>query len=70
MSLQALLWFSNVIFRQPKIAVLSTGNELQDPKEGEALRAGHIRDSNKTTLLALLQEHGFSAIDMGIASDE
>lgn len=58
------------ILRCPKVAVLSTGNELQDPKEGEPLKAGHIRDSNKTTLLALLQEHGFSAIDMGIAPDE
>lgn len=58
------------VYRCPKVAVLSTGNELQDPKEGEPLKAGHIRDSNKTTLLALLQEHGFSAIDMGIAPDE
>lgn len=54
----------------PKVAVLSTGNELQDPKEGEPLKAGHIRDSNKTTLMALLQEHGYSSVDMGIAADE
>lgn len=58
------------VFRPPKVALLSTGNELQDPKEGEPLKAGHIRDSNKTTLLALLQEHGFTAVDMGIAPDE
>lgn len=61
---------SVLVYRSPKVAVLSTGNELQDPKEGEPLKAGHIRDSNKTTLLALLQQHGFSAVDMGIAPDE
>lgn len=53
---------------KPRVSVLSTGNELQLP--GETPIYGKIRDSNKTTLLALLEENGFSAYDSGIAPDE
>jgi len=52
----------------PKVAVLSTGNELQEP--GESLKPGHIRDSNKTTLITLLQSKGFEAKDAGVAKDD
>ena len=61
---------SVLVYRIPTVAVLSTGNELQDPKEGESLKPGHIRDSNKTTLMALLKQHGYPTMDMGIAVDE
>jgi molybdopterin biosynthesis enzyme len=47
---------------------MSTGNELQLPDETP--QPGKIRDSNKTTLMALLEENGFSAYDRGIVSDE
>jgi molybdopterin biosynthesis enzyme len=50
------------------VSLLSTGNEIQEP--GMPLETGCIRDSNKTTLLSLLKEHGFSALDLGIARDE
>merc|ERR1719300_2130570 len=52
----------------PSVAVLSTGNELQEP--GESLQPGHIRDSNKTTLISLLKSRGFEAKDAGVAKDD
>ena len=52
----------------PAVAVLSTGNELQEP--GEELRPGHIRDSNKATLLGLLGSRGVAARDAGVAKDD
>ncbi|XP_068200311.1 gephyrin [Palaemon carinicauda] len=57
-----------LVIAKPIVAVMSTGNELQEP--GEPLKEGHIRDSNKTTLIALLKQHNFPFIDAGIARDE
>ena len=37
---------------------------------GETLRPGQIYDSNRSTLLASLNERGFPAADIGIASDD
>lgn len=56
------------VYRLPRVAVLSTGNEIVAP--GSALKLGQIRDSNKTTLVALLEKNGFPAHDAGIARDE
>ena len=53
---------------QPVVTVISTGNEIQPP--GETLLPGHVRDSNKTTLLSLLQSGGVTARDGGIAKDD
>lgn len=53
---------------RPRVAVLSTGNELVS--SGEALRHGEIRDTNRPTLLALLREAGFTPIDVGVVRDE
>jgi len=52
----------------PRVAVLSTGNELADPS-AVALKPGQVYDSNRSTLLAVLKEQGFPAIDMGIIMD-
>ena len=57
-----------LVSKLPRISVLSTGNEIQEP--GEALEPGQIRDSNKTTLLALLASNGVTAADAGIAKDD
>ncbi|XP_068623468.1 gephyrin [Battus philenor] len=54
---------------RPKVAILSTGNELQDPSE-TVLKPAHIRDSNQTMLKALLMEHGYTSECMGVARDE
>jgi molybdopterin molybdotransferase len=48
--------------------VLSTGDELVD--EARDLKPGEIRDANRTTLLALLRQSGFGAVDLGIARDD
>jgi molybdopterin molybdotransferase len=55
------------VHRRPKVGVLSTGDELVT---SGALAAGQIRDSNRPTLLALLRESGFDAVDLGIARDD
>lgn len=55
------------VFQKPKVAVLSTGNEVVNP--GEDTSAGQIRDSNKIALKSLIRTHGFEALDLGIAAD-
>lgn len=37
---------------------------------GEPLRAGKIRDSNRTALIAQLKEAGVAAVDLGVAPDK
>ena len=54
--------------RLPRVGILSTGNELQNP--GEKLKPGHVYDSNKTTLMAILKSSGYNPIDLGIVTDE
>ena len=44
------------VFVRPRVAILSTGNEIADP--GAALQPGQIYDINKYTLSAIVQEHG------------
>ncbi|XP_048482209.1 gephyrin [Plutella xylostella] len=62
--------YQNVTVRsKPKVALMSTGNELQEPSELQ-LKPAHVRDSNRTMLRVLLKEHGFDSIDCGIAQDE
>ncbi|CRL01104.1 CLUMA_CG014218, isoform A [Clunio marinus] len=55
--------------KTPRIAVISTGDELVDPNEGE-LNEGQIYDSNSTMLKLLLQKHGFEVKTMKIAKDD
>uniref|UniRef100_A0A8B9BZ09 Gephyrin n=1 Tax=Anser brachyrhynchus TaxID=132585 RepID=A0A8B9BZ09_9AVES len=51
----------------PVVAVMSTGNELLNPEDD--LLPGKIRDSNRSTLLATIQEHGYPTINLGIVGD-
>ena len=56
------------VVRRPRVGVLSTGDELID---GDApLGRGQIRDSNRPTLLALVRQAGFDAVDLGTARDD
>jgi molybdopterin molybdotransferase len=53
---------------RPRVGVLSTGDELvEGPGQ---LRPGQIRDANRHSLLALVQEAGCEPVDLGIAPDD
>ena len=54
--------------RKLVIAVLSTGDELVEPAEA-ALAPGQIFNSNRYTLIGLLQSHGFEVLDLGMVPD-
>jgi molybdopterin molybdotransferase len=54
--------------RQPRIAVLATGNEVRPA--GEALGDAGIPDANGPGLRALVESAGALAIDLGIATDQ
>ncbi len=56
------------VYPQPKVALLSTGDELVDP--GQPLRPGQIRDSNRATLRAVVAAAGGEPVDLGIARDD
>lgn len=51
----------------PKVAVLSTGDELVDPSQTPG--PGQIRNSNGSLLKALVESAGAETIDLGIARD-
>ncbi len=55
------------VFAKPRVAIVSTGNEIVDP--GQPLRPGQIYDINRFTLSAITQAHGGVAIDRGTAPD-
>ncbi|MFT3856310.1 MAG: molybdopterin molybdotransferase MoeA [Aquabacterium sp.] len=56
------------VFAQPRVAVLTTGNELVMP--GEPLPEGAIYNSNRHTLRGLVQACVAQALDMGIVPDQ
>jgi molybdenum cofactor synthesis domain-containing protein len=51
------LGFTDVeVYGKPRVAILSTGNEIVDP--GQPLAPGQIYDINRFTLSAIISEHG------------
>ena len=56
------------VFRRPRVAVFSTGDELRDV--GQPLDTGSIRDSNRYTLIAMLERLGVEVVDLGIVVDD
>ncbi len=53
----AALGFDRVdVFERPRVAILSTGNEIVAP--GQPLAPGQIYDINRFTLTAIVSEHG------------
>ena len=56
------------VYRRPKVAVLSNGDELRSP--GSVLSEGQIIASNGYSLCALINAWGGEAIDLGAAPDD
>ncbi len=57
------------VFRRPKVAVLSTGDELLEVGENQT-RPSQIRSSNHHMLYSLVESAGGEAHQLGIAPDE
>jgi molybdenum cofactor synthesis domain-containing protein len=55
------------VFAKPRVAILSTGNEIIDP--GRPLAPGQIYDINRFTLAAIIGEHGGVAVPHATAAD-
>jgi molybdopterin molybdotransferase len=69
LGLLAMLGFANVpVYRKPRIALFSSGDELL-PVEAP-LAEGKIRDSNSYTLAALIEEAGAEVVRLGVAKDD
>lgn len=56
------------VVRRPRVSVLSTGNELVEPDQRPG--PGQIRDSNRFSLIAALQEAGADVIWSGRGPDD
>jgi molybdopterin molybdotransferase len=56
------------VYRQIRVAILSTGNELVPPHQ--PLQPGQLVDSNQYALAALVETMGATAISMGIVPDQ
>jgi molybdopterin molybdotransferase len=58
-----------IVAKRPRVAVMSTGDELVPPDSAE-LAPGMIRDSNRPMLISLLEGAGAVVIDMGRIPDD
>lgn len=56
------------VYRRPRVAILSTGDELVPPDQTPP--PGKIRDINSTTMAALVEEAGGIALPLGICDDD
>lgn len=56
------------VYRQPRVAILATGDEVVEP--GSPRPAGAVRDSNRYALMAAVREAGGIPISLGIARDD
>jgi molybdopterin molybdotransferase len=67
--LLAMLGNSTIqVYSQPRVAILSTGDELSSPNEPSL--PGKIRDANSFALSTLSKELGAEVINLGIAKDD
>ena len=64
----ATLGFKDIpVIRKPKIAIISTGNELTDL--GEPIELGKIYDANTYSIASSVEKYGGTPIIIGIAKD-
>lgn len=56
------------VFRRPRVAILSTGDEIVAP--GQPIRVGAVYDSNAAILAAAVTELGCEPVPLGIAGDD
>jgi molybdenum cofactor synthesis domain-containing protein len=54
-------------YAKPRVAILSTGNEIVEP--GQPLAPGHIYDINRFTVAAVMAEHGGVPVPYRTAAD-
>jgi molybdopterin molybdotransferase len=66
-ALAALGMIDATVFAKPRVAILSTGNEIVEP--GRPLAAGEIYDVNKFSVAAVVEEHGGVPVFVRTASD-
>lgn len=59
---------SVLVYRRPRVAVFSTGNELAEP--GQPLPPAGIYDANRAALRAMVVRAGAEVVDLGILLDE
>jgi molybdenum cofactor synthesis domain-containing protein len=57
-----------LVYRRPRVGVVSTGDELTSGPG--PLKLGKVRDSNRPALLAQLKADGFVPVDLGRSSDD
>lgn len=56
------------VYRAPRVAFFSTGDELRSI--GEPLDKGCVYDSNRYTLFGMLKNLGLEVVDLGVVKDE
>ena len=65
----SLGYHSPLVRRRPRVAIMSTGDEIVPPETAE-LAPGKIRDANRFTLRGNLEELGAEVVDFGIVGDD
>jgi molybdenum cofactor synthesis domain-containing protein len=55
------------VYGKPRVAILSTGNEIVDP--GQALAPGQIYDINRVTISAVVEDNGGVPVPLRTAAD-
>jgi molybdenum cofactor synthesis domain-containing protein len=56
------------VYRRPRVAVMSTGDEIVEPNERPA--PGQIRDANRFSLMGVVKQAGAEPLDLGIVRDK
>jgi gephyrin len=54
------------VFRKPIVAVMSTGDEISDVQTATFIKDGGMWDTNRPSLIAVLQGMGYDVVDLGI----